>query len=53
MDGKLYVGKMLTKAEKVATEKKSRSEKAMELSETSNDSDHGILFVSDIIIWNC
>jgi hypothetical protein len=50
MDGKVYVEKMLTKRKKMATEKKSRSEKAMELSETSHNSDDGILFAGDFII---
>ena len=50
MDGKVYVGKMLTKRENMATENKSRSENAMELSETTQYSDDGILFFSDFII---
>ena len=53
MDWKVYVGKLLTKREKMATENKSRSENAMELSEKTQDSDDGTLFVSDFIIWNC
>ena len=53
MDGKVYVGKMLTKRGNMATENKSRSENAMELSETTQYSDDGILFVSDFIIWSC
>jgi hypothetical protein len=44
---------MLTKREKMAVENKSRSEKAMELSETTQDSDDGILFIGDNINCNC
>jgi hypothetical protein len=41
---------MLSKREKMATENKSRSENAMELSETTQDSDDRIQFIGDIII---
>ncbi len=44
---------MLTKRENMATENKSRSENAMELSETTQDSDDRIQFVCGFIIWNC
>jgi hypothetical protein len=41
---------MLTKREKMATENKSRSENAMELSETTQESDDGIQLIGDFTI---
>ncbi len=50
MDGKVYVGNCTRKRKNMAREKKSRIENAMELSETTQESDDGTQFVSGFII---